>query len=63
MAGDDLGEGRFAGTVRAHDGMHFAGTDIEVETLEDLGISNRGRQILHVQHQPTLPSKLTLSKR
>ena len=35
LAGEHIGERRFAGAVRAHDGVHLAGIHREVEALED----------------------------
>ena len=35
LAGEHIGERRFAGPVRAHDGVHLAGIHREIETFED----------------------------
>ena len=69
LAGDDIGERRFAGAVRPHDGRDLAVRDGEVETVEDLLPSIRNGQVLDFEHssnpsmwrearrrQPTLPS-------
>jgi hypothetical protein len=37
VAGDHLREGRFAGAVRAHDGVDLAGGDLKGDALEDFG--------------------------
>ncbi len=50
-------------TIRAHDGVDLTGPDAEVESFEDQRSANRSGEILDLQHQPTLPSKLTLSRR
>jgi hypothetical protein len=62
-SGERVGERALARAVGAHDGVHLAGADIEVEPLEDLLVANGGGEVLDVQHQPTLPSRLTLSRR
>ena len=62
-AGERVGERALARAVRAHDRVHLAGADIEVEPLEDLLVADGGGEVLDVQHQPTLPSRLTLSRR
>ena len=61
----DMDDIRFAQTQirRFAEAQRASMTDIEVETLEDRRVPDRDGQILHVQHQPTLPSKLTLSRR
>ena len=37
--------------------------EVFIRDLEVLGAADRGGEILDVQHQPTLPSRLTLSRR
>src|SRR4029078_11428214 len=44
VAHDHVGERRLAGAVRAHQGVHFALLDVEVEAFEDLLVLD-----LHVQ--------------
>src|SRR5262249_16278988 len=54
-----LGEGALAGSVRSHNRVHLAGTNIEVEAAKDRLSVNRGRQIANAKHYPILPSRLT----
>ena len=50
VARDRVGEGRLAGAVRAHDRMHLAGRDLEVDALDDRGaVLERDVQILQLQ--------------
>ena len=62
-ASERVCERALARPVRTHDRVYLAGTDVEVETLEDRDVPDRDGQTVHVQHQPTLPSKLALSRR
>ena len=59
----DVGQGALAGSVGAHDRMYLTRVDREVKAIEDLLLADRGRKVIDVQHQPTLPSKLTLRSR
>src|SRR5690606_11277942 len=61
--GENAGEGGLAGTVRAHDRVHLARPDLEIDSLEDFApaVGDLRVQILYRQHQPTLPSMLTAS--
>ena len=43
-AHDHVGQGALAGAVRAHDGVHLAGADREVDPLEDLLAGHAGAQ-------------------
>src|SRR5262245_60257260 len=61
MSGKDFGERALARPVRAHDRVHLAGADRELDALEDLDAGHGGGQAAHLQqraplHQPTLPS-------
>ena len=56
-------KGALARPVGAHHGVDLTRPDLEVEASEDRGTADRGGQILNVQHQPTLPSRLTLNRR
>src|SRR6202022_4263793 len=60
--GEDLGEGALARPVGAHDGVHLARLDLEIEAAEDLLVRDLGVQVLDAQQgcHPTLPSRLTL---
>jgi len=46
VAGEDLGERALAGTVRPHDGVHFAFRDREGEILQDRAVADGGVEIL-----------------
>jgi hypothetical protein len=41
-----MGEGALARAVGAHDGVDLAGSDLQVETLEDLLVSHVGLEAL-----------------
>ena len=49
-AGQDLGERALAGPVGAHDGVHFTGLDVQVQSLEDLDVLGLDVQVLDVEH-------------
>src|SRR5664280_563498 len=59
-AGKHVGEGALARAVRAHDGVYFARRNFEVDSPEDLVVTDPGVEVLDLQHHPTLPSRLTL---
>ena len=63
VAGEDVGQGGLTRPVGAHDGVHFAGADLEVDASENLVPADAGVKVSDVQHHPTLPSRLTLSSR
>ena len=63
VAGQDVGQGALTRPVRAHDGVHFAGADLEVDAAENLMLADAGVKVSDVQHHPTLPSRLTLRSR
>ena len=50
MARQRPGERALAGSVRTHDGVHFALVDGEIDALEDLAILDANFQILDLQH-------------
>ncbi|ODN71252.1 hypothetical protein A6302_01449 [Methylobrevis pamukkalensis] len=52
LARQDIGQGRLAGAVRAHDGMDLAGLHDEVDALQDLGavFGDAGMQVLDLEH-------------
>src|SRR6266581_4425384 len=65
VPGEDLREGALARPVGAHDGVHLARPDLEIDAAEDLLAADVGVQVLHAQHglrprHPMLPSRLTL---
>ena len=69
-SGEDMRQGAFTRAVRAHDGVHLAGIDPEVESVEDRLVVHACLQFFYVQHcdcsvclchQPTAPSRVTLS--
>src|SRR2546429_6635061 len=66
MTGEDLGERALARPIRAHDRVHLAGVDGEVDAREDLPSLDRGVEVLDLQQrmlaQPTLPSRLMRSE-
>ncbi len=45
-AGEHVAQGGLPGAVRAHDGVHLAEGDFEVDAFEDLGGSHRGLEVL-----------------
>src|SRR5581483_3801041 len=68
--GEHVGEGALARAVRSHDGVHFAGRDLEVEAVQHFVAADGGVQIVDLEHgcrachelrsaQPTAPSRLT----
>src|SRR5207248_10490401 len=65
--GEDLRERALAGAVGAHDGVHLALPDLEVDAAQDLlaCVAHFGVQVLDAEHgfhpgHPMLPSRLTL---
>ena len=50
LAGEHIGEGRLAGAVRPHDGMHLAGGEREVEAFQDFAAVDIDVQILDLKH-------------
>src|SRR4030095_16326659 len=46
-------------TIRPHDRVDFAGTNLEIQTTKDLLAVYRCGQITNAKHYPTLPSRLT----
>src|ERR1700732_4499125 len=64
MAGEHVGKRALARAVRAHDGVHLAGADLECQSLEDLVAADGDVQVVDAQHYslhdyPTAPSRLT----
>src|SRR5262249_40635461 len=64
LAGEHMGERRFARAVGAHDGMHAPLLDREIEPIEnfladDLDVQIFDFQKRHSSDYPTLPSRLT----
>ena len=57
-AGEDVGQGALARPVGSHDGVHLAGSDIEVEAAQHGLAGDGGGEVLDVEHQPTVPSRL-----
>src|SRR5260370_25865435 len=60
--GEDLGEGALARPVGAHDGVHLARVDLQVDAAENPLVADLGVQVLDAQHgrHAMLPSRLTL---
>src|SRR5690606_5608423 len=60
--GEDVGQGALAGAVRAHDGVHLAGGDLEVDAVEN-GLSRHRRVQVpdgqHVQSSSRIFKKLS----
>ena len=48
VPGQRAGERALAGAVRAHDGVHFAGFDVEIDALEDLFVLGLHLEILDI---------------
>ena len=63
VAGEHVGEGALARAVRAHDRVHLARLELEGHAPEDLGAADPGVEVSICEHQPTLPSRLTLRSR
>ena len=59
-AGQHVGEGALARAVRPHDRVHLARLELEGDASEDLVVADLGVEVLDREHQPTLPSRLTL---
>src|SRR5262249_49602079 len=55
----NLRKGALSRTVRAHDGVHFASVDIEIEPTKYFPSVYRCAQVANPQHYPTLPSSRT----
>ena len=50
-AGQDVGQGRLARAVGAHDGVDFTRGDREVDAVQDdFPVLERGRELLDLQH-------------
>ena len=54
-AGDDVGERRFAGAVRPHDGRDFAGPDAERQALEDFPLADGDVEVPNFKHSRSAP--------
>ena len=54
-ASEDIGQSRFAGTVRAHDRRDFTGLDRKIQAANDLGavLGDARMQISDFQHSST----------
>jgi len=50
VAGDDLRERGLAGAVGAHNGVDFAGLDLEGDALEDLFVAGAGVEVRDLKH-------------
>ena len=50
LAGEHISERRFARAVRAHDGVHLATRQFEVEAFQDLAAIDIDVQILDLKH-------------
>ena len=50
VAGNYLGKGTLAGTVRSHDGVDFTGRDRQRQAAQNFGFANRGAEIFDLQH-------------
>ncbi len=52
LAGQDVGQRRLAGTVRAHDGVYFACIDGQIDAAQDLCFvfRNAGMQVFDLKH-------------
>ena len=48
-SGEDVGEGAFAGAVGAHNGVDFAGADLEVDAVEDGEVAGGGVEVLDLE--------------
>ena len=49
-SGQDMGEGRLAGSIRAHDRVDLAGLHVQVDAGEDLLAVDRHMQVLDIEH-------------
>ena len=58
LAGEHVGERRFAGAVRPHDGVHLAGVHGEVDAVQDFLAVDFDVQVLDFKHSEILPSPL-----
>ena len=56
LAGQHVSERRLAGAVRAHDGMHLAGRQGEVEAFQDLAAIDIDVKVLDLKHYDSSPS-------
>jgi hypothetical protein len=52
LAGENIGQGRLARTVRSHDGVHFARFDGQIDAAQDFRFVFRdaGVQVLDLKH-------------
>ena len=50
LAGQDIGKGRLAGTVRSHNGCDFAIGDLQIEAIEDRLAIYFGGEVLDFEH-------------
>ena len=61
LAGEHVGERRFAGAVRPHDGVHLAGVHGEVDAVQDFLAADFDVQVLDFKHyasfDPSSPSQ------
>src|SRR5690606_40647558 len=62
-AGDHLGQRALAGPIRAHHGVHLAGTDRQIDAAQDLGAVHARVEVLDLEHggnsnQPTARSRV-----
>jgi hypothetical protein len=46
VAGENFGEGAFAGAIGAHDGVDFTGVDGEGQAVEDLTVGDLGGEVI-----------------
>ena len=60
-AGEDIGERALARAVRPHDRMDLAAREFERDAAQDLLAVDARVQAPDREHQPTLPSRLTLN--
>ena len=49
-SGKHRGQSGFARTIRAHDGVHFSGSNLKVKPLEDGGLVHLGVEVFDGQH-------------
>ena len=53
-AREHLHERALARAVRAHDGVHFAGRNLQAQAVEDLALAGAHMEIVDLQHLVTL---------
>ena len=62
VAGQHLGQRALARAVRAHDGVHLAGVDREVDALEDLLVAGARAQVSDFQHCRSSPVSASIRR-